>query len=148
MYFLFSCQQLCELWGGAVAQLAERWANMPLRQVWFPGAARDFSPWVNFQYTLTVSTHTHEHTHTSCATACIKICAHFKIPLVPSMHRRLGSMIVTAGFPRGKQPKFPMGEIPVGQYSCKYSCIYFLTLVYGYWETMWFSCMLWMEWLL
>ena len=25
---------------------------------------------------------------------------------------------VTAGFPRGKQPNFPMGESPLGQYSC------------------------------
>ena len=37
----------------------------------------------------------------------------------PSMHSRLGSMTVAAGFPEGKQPELPMGEIPLGQYSCK-----------------------------
>ena len=37
----------------------------------------------------------------------------------PSMHCRLGSMTVAAGFLQGRQPKFPMGEIPFGQYSCK-----------------------------
>ena len=37
----------------------------------------------------------------------------------PSMHSRLGSVTVAAGFPQGKQPKFPMGEIPLGQYSSK-----------------------------
>ena len=26
---------------------------------------------------------------------------------------------VTAGFPKGRQPEFPMGKIPLGQYSCK-----------------------------
>ena len=36
------------------------------------------------------------------------------------MHRRLGSAILLQlAFPRGKQPKFPMEEIPLGQYSCK-----------------------------
>ena len=35
------------------------------------------------------------------------------------MHSRLGSMTVAAGFPEGKQPELPMGEIPLGQYSCK-----------------------------
>ena len=35
----------------------------------------------------------------------------------PSMHRRLGSATVAAVFPRGKQPGFPMEEIPLGQYN-------------------------------
>ena len=35
--------------GGDVAQLVERRTGTPLRQVRFPGAARDFSPRVNFQ---------------------------------------------------------------------------------------------------
>ena len=35
------------------------------------------------------------------------------------MHPRLGSTTATAGFPWGKQPGFPMEEIPMGQYSCK-----------------------------
>ena len=38
---------------------------------------------------------------------------------IPSMHCRLGSATVTAGFPQGRQPEFPVGEIPLGQYSCK-----------------------------
>ena len=32
---------------------------------------------------------------------------------------RLGSVSVAAGFPRGKQPEFPMGKIPLVQYSIK-----------------------------
>ena len=39
----------------------------------------------------------------------------------PSMHHRLGSTTVTVGFPQGKQPKFSMREIPVGQCSYKIS---------------------------
>ena len=35
----------------------------------------------------------------------------------PSMHPRLGSTTATAGFPWGKQPGFPMEEIPMGQHS-------------------------------
>ena len=70
--------------------------------------------------------------HPQCAIACINVCAHVKDPVVdatvwwitetlktPSMHHRLGSATVTAGFPWGKQPELPMGEIPLGQYSCK-----------------------------
>ena len=37
----------------------------------------------------------------------------------PSIHHRLGSATVAADFPWGKQPEFPMGEIPLGQLSCK-----------------------------
>ena len=37
----------------------------------------------------------------------------------PSTHRRLGNSTVAAGFHQGKQPKFSMGKIPMGQYSCK-----------------------------
>ena len=33
------------------------------------------------------------------------------------MHSRLGSATVMVGFPQGKQPEFPMGEIPMGHYS-------------------------------
>ena len=35
------------------------------------------------------------------------------------MHHRLGNATVTAGFSWEKNPKFPTGEIPMGQYSCK-----------------------------
>ena len=34
----------------------------------------------------------------------------------PSIHRRLGSVTVTAGFPLGKQAEFPV-EVPKGQYN-------------------------------
>ena len=37
----------------------------------------------------------------------------------PSTHPRPGSVTVRAGFSWGKQTKFPMGEIPMGQYNCK-----------------------------
>ena len=37
----------------------------------------------------------------------------------PSVQCRLGSVTVAAGFPQRKQPIFPMGEIPMGEYSCK-----------------------------
>ena len=32
------------------------------------------------------------------------------------MHSKLGNVTVAAGFPQGKQPEFPMGEIPVALY--------------------------------
>ena len=35
------------------------------------------------------------------------------------MYARLGSTTVAAGFPRGRQPEFPTGKIPLGQYSCQ-----------------------------
>ena len=36
-----------------------------------------------------------------------------------SLHCSLDNATVTAGFPQGKQPEFPMGEVPFGQYSCE-----------------------------
>ena len=39
-------------WGEDVAQLVQRRTGTPLRQVRFPGAARDSSPNVNFQCRL------------------------------------------------------------------------------------------------
>ena len=36
------------------------------------------------------------------------------------MHRRVGNATLSQpAFPRGKQCEFPMGEIPMGQFSCK-----------------------------
>ena len=49
----------------------------PLTQVRFPGAARDFSPRVNFQSRLSYGVRT-----PSCAIACINICVHVKDPVV------------------------------------------------------------------
>ena len=38
----------------------------------------------------------------------------------PSRHSRLGSATLSQlAFPGEKQPEFPIGEIPLGQYSCK-----------------------------
>ena len=60
--------------GGGVAQLVER---APLTQVRFLGAAKDFSPVVQFQCRLSYGVRT-----TPCAIACIDICAHGKHPAV------------------------------------------------------------------
>ena len=56
--------------GGDVAQLVERRTGTPLAQVQFPGAARDFSPRVNFQCRLSYGVST-----PPCAIARINICA-------------------------------------------------------------------------
>ena len=37
----------------------------------------------------------------------------------PSMQRRLGSATLSRWLSPGKATRFPMGEIPFGQYSCK-----------------------------
>ena len=113
---------------GDVAQLVERRTGMPLGRVRFPGAAREFSPRVNFQCRLSYSVCT-----LLCAIACINICAHIKDPVV---HVRVWWIMETLKHPActvgcvaqlrrswlssdGKQPEFPTGEIPLGQYSCK-----------------------------
>ena len=66
---------------GDGAQLVEHWTSTLLRQVQFPGAARDFSPKVNFQCRLSYSVHTPLG-----ATARTIICAHIKDP---EIHARL-----------------------------------------------------------
>ena len=58
---------------GDVAQLVEHRTGTPLTQVRFPGAAREFSPRVNFQCRLSYDVRT-----SPCAIACIYICAHVK----------------------------------------------------------------------
>ena len=63
--------------GGDVAQLVGLRTGTPLTQVRFSGAARDFSPRVNFQCRLSYSVRT-----PPCATTCINICAHVKDPVV------------------------------------------------------------------
>ena len=62
--------------GGDVAQLVERRTGTPLRQVQFPGAARDFfPPESTFSAdSLTVSE------QLLCAIACINICSRVKDP--------------------------------------------------------------------
>ena len=49
----------------------------PLTQIRFPGAARDFSPKVNFQCRCSYGVRT-----SPCAIACINICVHVKYPVV------------------------------------------------------------------
>ena len=64
--------------GGDVAQLlraSDRHAAET--KVRFPGAAKDFSPRVNFQCRLSFSVRT-----PPCTIACINICAHVKDPVV------------------------------------------------------------------
>ena len=62
---------------GNVAQLVEHRTGTSPTQVRFPGAARDFSPRVNFQCRLCYSVCTPPS-----AIACIYICAHVKDPVV------------------------------------------------------------------
>ena len=93
--------------------MVERRTGMPPTQLRFPGAARDFSPRVNFPCRLACLC------TPPCAAACINICVHVKNPVLhvrvlwimetlktPSMHRRLGS--ATLGQRTGKSnPNFP-----------------------------------------
>ena len=60
-----------------VAQLLEHRTGMLPMQVRFPGAAKDFSPRVNFQCRLSYGVCT-----PPCAITCIDICAHVKDPVV------------------------------------------------------------------
>ena len=63
--------------GGDVIQLVECVIGTPLRQVQFTGAAKDFSPRVNFQCRLS-----YDVCMPLCAIAWINICAHIKDPVV------------------------------------------------------------------
>ena len=63
--------------GRDVAQLVEDRTGTSPSQVRFPGAARDFSPRVNFQCRLFYDART-----PPCAAVCINICAHVKDPAV------------------------------------------------------------------
>ena len=60
-----------------VAQLVEHRTVTPLTQVRFPGAAKDFSPRVNFQCRLC-----YVCPYIPCAIACMNICGHVKDPVV------------------------------------------------------------------
>ena len=63
--------------GGDIAQLVEHRTSTLPTQVRFPGAARDFSPKVNFQGRLSYGVR-----KTQCAIARIYICVHVKDPVV------------------------------------------------------------------
>ena len=82
---------------GDVAQLAESRTGTPLTQVRFPGAAKDFSPGVNFPCRLSSPL---------CVTACIYSCAHI------SMHRSwLGSAtLLQLAFLGESDPNLPWEE--------------------------------------
>ena len=103
--------------------MVERRTGTPLTQVRFPGAAREFSP---FQCRLSNGVRTPPR-----AIACINIYVHVNDPVVTARDRWSTetlkhpactvdwvSRLCAAGFPRGKQRDFPMGEIPMGQCSC------------------------------
>ena len=62
---------------GDVTQLVEHQTGIPLTQVRVPGAARDFSPRVNFQCRLSYGVRTPPG-----AIACVYICVHVKDPVV------------------------------------------------------------------
>ena len=71
---LFTCD---DKQGGDVAQLVEHRTGTSPTQVRFPGAARDFSPRVNFQCRLSYGVRT-----PPCAIACNYDCVHVKDPVV------------------------------------------------------------------
>ena len=89
--------------------------------VGFPGGASDFSPESTFG-ALSCG-----FLAPPCAIACIYIWAHVKDPVSHVRVRwnmeTLKHPACTVGmvFPWGKQPEFPLGEIPLGQCSCKKS---------------------------
>ena len=92
-----------------------------------PQCSRDFSPRVNFQCRLLYGV-----CAPPCAVACIYICEHAKDPVVhvrvwwfmetlkhPACTLGWVAQLCCSGFPLERQPKFPMGIIPLGQYNCK-----------------------------
>ena len=99
----------------------------PLTQVRFPGAARNFSPRLNFQCRLSyvcpytpVCNRMHLHlcarlrSCSSCQSA-----VNYGHTKTPSMHPRLGGTTLSQlAFP-GEATRISNGEIPLGQYSCK-----------------------------
>ena len=107
--------------GGVVAQLIERRTGTLPTQIRFPGAARDFSPGVNFRCRFSYGLRT-----SPCAIACIYICAHVKDPIVhvrvsvgygntksPSMHRRLGSATLSQLASQGEKTRISNWENPI-----------------------------------
>ena len=93
-----------------VAKLVEHWTGMSLTQVWFPAAARDLSPGVSFQCTLSYGVCT-----PPCAVACINICVRVKDPVVHVRIRWITETLKHIGW----VGRLCLGEIPLGQYTCK-----------------------------
>ena len=85
--------------GGAVAQLVEHRTGTPPTQVRFPGAARDFSPRVNFQCRLSYGVRTppvcnRVHSHLCARSRSRSPCKSsfdYGNTKTPNKHRRLGS---------------------------------------------------------
>ena len=102
--------------GGDVARLVERRTVTLLRQVRFPGAARDFSPRVNFlektllrcPYTPVCNCmHRHRCARSRSCSPC-QISVDYGHTETPSMHRRLGSATLSQlAFPGESNSKFP-----------------------------------------
>ena len=108
--------------GGGVPQLVAL-----LMQVWFHGAARYFSPTVNFQCRLSYSVHT-----PMCAMACFHICEHVKDPIA---HVRVRWIMETLKHPAHtvgwavwlccgwfslwKATRISQGKNPTGAIQCK-----------------------------
>ena len=86
-----NCRVIITSRDGDVAQLVEHGTGTPQTPVRFPGAARDFSPRVNFQCRLSYDVRT-----PPCAIACFHICAQFKDPIV---HARVRWIIETLKHP-------------------------------------------------
>ena len=115
-HFLHRRPPLLRYVGGDVAQVTERRTGTPLRQVRFPGAAKVFSPRVDYQCRHFYRVRTPPY-----AIACINICMHVKDPVVhfrvrwimetlktPSMHRRLcRATLSQLAFPGKNNPNFP-----------------------------------------
>ena len=105
---------------GDVAQLVEQWTDTPLMQFRFSGAARDFSPRVSIRCRLSYGVRTPPVCNRMHLPGVpIRVHSIMKTLKTPSMHPRLSSVTVAAGFPWGRQPEFPMGEIPLGQKAVK-----------------------------
>ena len=100
--------------GWGCSSVGRAWNQQAAGAGSIPHAANDFSARVNFQYRLSYGVGA-----PSCAIACINICAHVKDLVVHVRVRWIieNTKIVAAGFRRGKQPKFPTEEVPIGQYS-------------------------------
>ena len=113
-----------EAGSGNVAQLVQRHAGRPPRQIWLPGAARDFSLRANFQCRPSYGVHTPPH-----AIACINIHVHVNDPVVHVgvwwIMEMLKCLVCNVGWvawlwrsglsPGKKQPEF-LRELPVRQY--------------------------------
>ena len=92
--------------GGDVAHLVEHWTGTPLRQVRFPGAARDFS----LRVSLSVQTLPWCPYAPVCK-SCTNICAHVQDPVVHVTVRWIMGALkhpaCTIVFPGESTPNFP-----------------------------------------